>query len=151
MSRTLVILVALLLVGCQAPSSGTSTLSAADAMLQAFQASSPHIGAVRTLPLQTFRDGYSGRLDFRDTRLPQTTSDDASDWTADGGTVEMYPSIGDAASRRNALVRLASQEGRSPERIYVYGTSVMRLSPRFTSEQANAYEASFRAVATHLQ
>ena len=88
-------------------------------------------------------NGYSGKINFRDTRLEPRSADFD---TRDGGSIEFFPPGGGAQRRKDYIQALGESLPTVAEYNYLNGNVLLRLSKRLTPAQAGEYEKALRTL-----
>ena len=90
---------------------------------------------------------YTGKVNFKDTRIGTSTNQGAEISVSDGGSIEVFSSAGYALNRFTSLQAL-SKSGRAifAEYEYLDGTVVLRISSQITPTQASAYQVALKAL-----
>jgi hypothetical protein len=89
---------------------------------------------------------YTGKLNFKDTRITSTEEGPAISVT-DGGSIEVFGSVSDATKRFTYLQALStSGNALFAEYEYLDGVAILRVSTKLTPDQASAYKTALQAL-----
>lgn len=133
------------------PAQVKAATGTAERVVQALQEKALPIGETRTFmagddpeELLGRPGGYLAKTAFRDTRLDMRVAERVE--TVDSGTVEVWPTEEAARRRREFLTRRGETAPDLVEYGYVKGPVLLRLSKRFTPDQAAAYDAALAGL-----
>jgi hypothetical protein len=143
----------LLLCGCsgqakqaqksEPPAPKEKTEYTATEVLQAFKDAGLPLGRVEEYTAETDPNGllgrpnqYIGKLNFEDTRKGDPESD-----TLTGGTVEVFDSQDNLATRKKYTEAISESASMFAQYIYAHKNILLRIDHQLTPDQAKEYEA----------
>jgi hypothetical protein len=90
---------------------------------------------------------YTGKVNFKDTRITDSTNNGANISVRDGGSIETFANASDATKRFKYIQGL-SQSGTAmfAEYEYLEGTAILRISSVLTPKQAKSYDDALKVV-----
>lgn len=90
---------------------------------------------------------YIGKVNFKDTRITDTTNIGAAISVRDGGSIETF-ATNDLAAKRLKYIQAISQSGAAlfAEYEYLEGTTILRISSELAPTQAKVYESALKAI-----
>jgi hypothetical protein len=89
---------------------------------------------------------YVGKVNFKDTRTPDSGNHDVNLGVEDGGSVEVFATQADATKRFTYVQTIATSSALFAEYDYNDGVVVLRVSKMLTPAQAQAYEAALKTL-----
>jgi hypothetical protein len=164
-----VVLTALVMVGCggttaagnATPPAPTATATpkvahtgqTADQILAGLQAKGMHIGASVTYTASTDQNNllgrpgqYIGKINFKDTRIPDSGNQGVDISVDDGGSIEVFDTLVAATNRTQYVQGIAQSSALFAEYDFQDGLVLLRLSKILTPDQAQAYLAALKTL-----
>jgi hypothetical protein len=89
---------------------------------------------------------YTGKVNFKDTRTPDSGNHDVNIAVDDGGSIEVFATAADATKRFTYVQGIASSSALFAEYDYQDGLVVLRVSKILTPPQAQAYQTALQAL-----
>jgi hypothetical protein len=89
---------------------------------------------------------YTGKVNFKDTRIPDSGNHDVNIAVDDGGSIEVFATQADATKRFTYVQAIATSSALFAEYDYQDGLVVLRISNVLTPAQAQAYEAALKTL-----
>jgi hypothetical protein len=166
--RILPLVVAVLLAACGTASSGNSnshvraitptpkvphTGQSADQILAGLKSNGLPIGGSVIYTAATDpnallgRPGqYIGKINFKDTRIPDSGTQGADISVDDGGSIEVFSTTEDATKRLKYVQGIATSISLFSEYDYQDGLVLLRVSHLLTPDQAQEYDTALKAL-----
>jgi hypothetical protein len=89
---------------------------------------------------------YIGKVNFKDTRTPDSGNHDVNIAVDDGGSIEVFATAADATNRFTYVQTIATNSALFAEYDYQDGLVVLRVSKILTPAQAQVYQAALQAL-----
>lgn len=125
----------------------------ADQILVGLKAKGLLIGASVTYTAETDQNKllgrpnqYIGKVNFKDTRIPDSSNQGVDISVDDGGSIEVFVNQADAQKRFQYLQTISSSASIFAEYEYLDGVAILRISHQLTPDQAKAYETAFKTL-----
>lgn len=139
------------------PATPTPTIphvgQSADQLLAGLKAKGLPIGVTVTYTAETDQNKllgrpnqYTSKVNFKDTRIPDSGNQGVDISVGDGGSIEAFANQADAQKRFQYLQSISSSSSLFAEYEYLDGVAILRLSHQLTPDQAKAYEVAFKSL-----
>ena len=89
---------------------------------------------------------YIGKVNFKDTRIPDSGNQGVDISVGDGGSIEVFADQTDAQKRFQYIQAISSSSSLFAEYEYLDGMAILRISRELTPDEAKAYETAFKAL-----
>jgi hypothetical protein len=89
---------------------------------------------------------YTGKINFKDTRTPDSGNHDVAIEVGDGGSIEVFATAADATKRFTYVQGIATSSALFAEYDFQDGLGVLRVSKMLTPAQAQAYLTALQAA-----
>ena len=89
---------------------------------------------------------YIGKINFKDTRVPDSGDQGVDISVTDGGSIEVFNTLEDATKRFKYVQGIATSSSLFSEYDYQDGLVVLRISHQLTPDQAQAYDAALKSL-----
>ena len=89
---------------------------------------------------------YVGKINFKDSRIPDSGDQGVDISVGDGGSIEVFATLADATKHTQYVQGIATSSALFAEYDYQDGLVLLRISKQLTPDQAQAYQAALKAL-----